>query len=423
MRLKRRYVDIKRVIFDHCSYIQDGVLHVCRGDLEQLASDHAFSKVEFDLAEPGTECRLMNVSDVVQPTVRLGREDATFPGVSGTIGIAGDGISLNLRNVLVTEILEVPVTIGCFLDMWGPAAEYSDLSKSNHITIDEVPAEHVSEMDYQKALHCASKRVARFLAELAKDQEPDEEVTFTLERERLEGLPKVAYLCGVFCQAPMTDTTIYGESMQSSMPVLVHPNEVLDGAVTDRNYGNLLNADPTCVWQNHPVIMELYRRHGVDLNFAGVVLVNTPHTVEWKRRNALMAASMIKHHMGADCCIITKEGGGNAQIDSAIALEALERDYKVKCTLILTEFVSMNNASREQLLFSTDAADAMVSTGCVMPVEVPVCGRVIGHTPIAPAPGFTKGNVVPQESFIHRNRAIRGALSQLGWSWYGSKKF
>ena len=349
MVLKKQYVEIQQVVFSDTSFVQDHVLHICKEELERLAADELFSKVVVDIAEPGTECRLMNIADVVQPSVRLGAEDTTFPGVAGRIATVGSGTSLQLRNVLVSEIMELPVTIGCFLDMSGPATEYSELSKFY--------------------LHRASKVVACYLAKLAVNESVDDTVEYSLRRDHLEGLPKVAYLAGVFCQSYMSDTTVYGESLESSMPVLLHPNEILDGAVTDRNYGTLLNADPTYVWQNHPVIEELYRRHGVDLNFVGVVISNTPHAAEWKKRNALMSASCIHYQLGADCCLITKEGGGNTQVDVAMALDELEFTYGIRCVLILTEFLSLNNASREQVLFSSSAADAMISTGCVMPVD------------------------------------------------------
>lgn len=423
MKLIKRYVRIDKVIFDDRSFVSDHVLHICRKELEDKLMCRAFSSVEVDIAEPGTECRLMNIADVVQPTIRLDSEDATFPGVFGEIAIAGSGTTLSLDGVVVSEIMEVQVPIGCFVDMWGPATEYTELGNVWHVTFDAMPADGVSDAEYQHELHRSSKMLGTFIASLAKGERIDSEDIYCLSDRDASGLPRVAYLCGVFCQAYMTDTTVYGESMQESMPVVIHPNAVLDGAVTCRNYGHLLNADPTCVWQEHPVVKELYRRHGVDIDFAGVVLVNAAHSIDQKRRNSLMAAETIKNVFNADCCIITKEGGGNAQVDSAIALDALENDFGVKCVLIFEEFLSLNNASREQVLFSTKNADAMISTGCVMPVEVPPCSRVIGRSAIAPAPGFTKGSITPREGFIHRNRAIRGATSQLGNSWHSSIKF
>ena len=120
----------------------------------------------------------------------------------------------------------------------------------------------MSKDDYLQALTVASKKAAKYLAQAAKDCQPDQVETFTLERENLEGLPRVAYLCNAFSHAPLTDFTLYGDSMQTSLPTIVHPNEFLDGAMLDRDYGQLINADPSYYWQNQPIILELYRRHG-----------------------------------------------------------------------------------------------------------------------------------------------------------------
>ena len=207
--------------------------------------------------------------------------------------------------------------------------------------------------EYLDALHLSSKKLSKLLALLAKDCTPDETEEFTLEREGLEGLPRVAYLADVFCHAPFTEMTLYGESMAAAMPVILHPNEILDGAVTNKDYDNSTNAEATYVWQNHPIILELYRRHGVDLNFVGVVLSNIHHTVEWKQRNATMAASMIHNQLRADGCIITKEGGGHPQVDMGFATDILEGEYGIKTTLMLTEFLSPNNDSYGQLLFKS----------------------------------------------------------------------
>lgn len=423
MELIRQNLRIDKVLFDGKNSYEDHVLRLDKAGLEDLLSSPAFSKVELDIAEPGTACRIMNVGDVVQPTVRLNDPDGTFPGLTGKMDVCGNGTSLMLTNIAVTEVLEKPVSLGCFIDMFGPAVGESVLCSINHVTIDAFPAEGVTVADYQVAIHKASKILAKELASICIGAEPDSTEIFSLCKDVSPDLPKVAYLCDVFCHAPLTDMTLYGESMQSAMPVILHPNEILDGAITDRDYGQLINADPTYFWQNHPIILDLYKRNGVDLNFVGVVVNNTPHTVEWKERNAAMAAAMVKFQLGADCCIVTKEGGGHPQVDVSMALDHLEKDYGIKAVAALAEFLSPNNGSYEQVLFNTPSADAMVSTGCVVPMEFDPAEKVIGSCTISPYPGFTKGQVTPKEGFIHRNRSVRGSMSQLGWTAHGSRKF
>ena len=66
----------------------------------------------------------------------------------------------------------------------------------------------------------------------------------------------------------MVQTFMYGKNLGDSLPTLIHPNEMLDGAVVGANYKTQQKA-PTYLHSNKPLIYELYRRHGVDLNFAG----------------------------------------------------------------------------------------------------------------------------------------------------------
>lgn len=424
MNLQREYVDIQDVVFDEKTAVQGHVLHLCRQELADLVQDRCFARVEIDVAKPGENCRIMSIGDVVQPMVRLDDEEATFPGVVGAMRQAGNGRTLCLRGVVVSEVVEVLLNLGNFMDFTGPATQFSEFSGMIHVTIDAFPAQDVSKDDYLHALTVASKKAAKYLAQAAKGCQPDQVETFTLERENLEGLPRVAYLCNAFSHAPLTDFTFYGDSMQTSLPTIVHPNEFLDGAMLDRDYGQLVNADPSYYWQNQPIILELYRRHGVDLNFVGVVLSNTPHTVTDKQRNAMIATGLIHRVLKADGVMITKEGGGHPQVDVQMDVELLEGKYGIATTLVLCEFLSPNNGSYEQVLFTTEYANAMVSTGCVEPLTVGPVEKVIGSNTIPFYPGFGKpGPIDAKAGFIHRNRSVRGSLGQLGGSYFTTRKF
>ncbi len=72
-------------------------------------------------------------------------------------------------------------------------------------------------------------------------------------------LPRIAYIFPMHSQQHPTqqkETVFYGSNIQGFMPTIVHPNEILDGA--------LMFSYSAFTWfaQNHPVIHELYRRHG-----------------------------------------------------------------------------------------------------------------------------------------------------------------
>jgi len=420
MRLERLNFDIDRVVFGEKSLIDGSTLIISKPGIEQIAGSDAFLRVEVLIAAPGSGARILNVGDVTQPTVRIGEEDTTFPGLLGKMHTVGEGRSAMLRGVVVTEVVEVLLDITSLLQLSGEAADVSELADMWHVAVDAYPAPGIARYEYLDALHLASKRVAKYLASLACGLEPDETESFELEREVPDGLPRVAYLANVFCHRPCTETLVYGASMVESLPTILHPNEILDGALTSRDYDNSSNADPTYIWQNHPVILELYRRHGIDLDFAGVVVSNVHHELLWKERNAIMASALLNNNLRADAVIITKEGGGHPQVEVGIAADTLEGRYGIKTALILVEMLSEVNDSYGQIIFRSAYADAMVSTGCTAYATLPAPEKVIG-TVWSERMDNSMGDKDSEMSVNHR--IIRGGQSQLGWTRYGSLKF
>ncbi len=420
MFLQKHWIDIDRVVFDTHTHVENHTLHIHKDELEGVLSDSRFSRIDIELANPGEDCRLMNVGDIVQPVYKIGLGESTFPGVVDDILTVGQGSSIGLRGVAVVEILEMEVPLGTFIDMTGPAAPHTPFSKTINIAINAYPASHTSKNDYFDAMNGASKKAARYLAEAAKECKPDETEEFSLDIELKPGLPKVVYIFQIFSHAPYTDTRYYGDDCTKMMPLVIHPNEVLDGALTNRNYFQMTNSDPTFSYQNHPMILELYRRHGVDIHFQGVILHNAPHELTDKKRNAMMSANLARYHYHADAAVITKEGGGHPQIDLGLTCDNCE-NLGIQTAILITEFLSPDNASDESVLFTTRNANAMVSSSCLELVTSLPVQRVIGSTPI---PTLTNlGKVDPYGSFELTNHKSRGATSQLGGTQYTSLKY
>lgn len=420
MHLTKRYVDITAAVFDSKTFIDGHTLHIDKTELAAIVADPRFSRVEFDLAFPGENCRLMNVGDIVQPVFKLGETTPTFPGVVDAIDTVGNGEAVALRGFAVAEILETDVPLGTFVDMSGPAAEHTPFSQTINLTLDAFPARGVHKNDYLDAINIASKKAAKYLGQAARECVPDTMEEFTLERDNLAGLPGVVYIFQIFSHAPYTDTTYYGGDCAKMMPLLIHPNEVLDGALSNRNYYQLTNADPTYMYQNHPLILELYRRHGVDLNFRGVILSNSPHELTDKTRNTMMAANLAKYHLRADAAVITKEGGGHPQIDLGMLCDHCE-NYGIKTAILITEFLSPDNAADESVLFTTKNANAIVSSSCLQKIICPPVRRVIGSTAV---PDLTNlGKVDPYGGFTLLNHKTRGGTSQLGGTMYTSLNY
>ena len=131
----------------------------------------------------------------------------------------------------------------------------------------------------------------------------------------VKGLPRIAYIYQLQSQADLCEPFVYGDNARKLLATLLHPNELMDGAIVSGNYEM-----PPCfknvtyTHQNNPVIHALYDRHGRDLCFVGVIVMNEHSTLHEKERSAIMAAKLAKDILGADGVIITKEGGGGMRI-------------------------------------------------------------------------------------------------------------
>ena len=119
----------------------------------------------------------------------------------------------------------------------------------------------------------------------------------------------------------------YGLSLRESLATFLHPNELFDGAITvDTTRSGRGYYPTTWDWQNHPLVCGLYKRHGRDLNFTGVILQRIRfETNHGKEVGALNAANVAKA-FGAAGALITWIGGGNAFVDVMNTVRACERN-------------------------------------------------------------------------------------------------
>lgn len=422
MKLEVNYIDIKDAAFGSETEIKNGILYINKEELLDLINDDSFSYVELDLAFPGESCRIGSVSDIIQPTIKIDDEDSTFPGALGEMEKAGSGKTLKLRGIAVLETYDLMQPSGAILDMSGPATEHTIFSQMIQLVINPHIADGADKFNYVDALKRASLTAAKYLAKAAANLTPDEVENFSMETNNddiydNEGnpLPRFAYIYQIFSHRKAINALYYGDECIHMLPTIVHPNEILDGALLNNNYEQLPNGDPTYMIQNHPLIKELYNRHGKDLNFVGIIISNTPSAMVNKKRNAMLATSLAKEVLRAECVLINKEGGGHPQVDIQLNCDLAE-GMGMKTGIILTEFMTTSGLSDEAVVFNTPNASAIVTTGCLEKMSVPAVERVLG-SPI-------KDISVPLEGPIMlSNRNIRGALSQLGESWYTSIKF
>ncbi len=417
MRLQLGCIRIQDVRFGGRTVIEDSVLSIDRQELTSLLQDEPlFERVDVEIAHPGESCRILLVLDVLEPRYRL--TGPNFPGALDANGLVGDGKTRALKNVAVVETNHLASRSRSLIDMSGPAADYSPIANTHNVVLLPYPKPSVDKDEYRLAVKKAGLKTATYLAAAAKDVEPNETQIFELPPLALnqgpKNLPRVAYIFPMHSHQHPTkqrEPVFYGSNIQGFMPTIVHPNEILDGA--------LMFSYSAYTWfaQNHPVILELYRRHRRDLWFAGVVLTVAPVTVAEKERNALLAARLAKEALGADGIIATKIGGGAVDTDLMMIYTRAE-EMGMKATLIV-----MERYPDTGITFVPNNVDALVTPGLTRDaVTLPAVARVIGGETIH-LDNSNPDNTSPDIPPLPANRELNlwigdivGAISQVGAS-------
>ena len=417
MRLDLGLHHIKDIRFGSRTEIEADTLIINRADLiARIAQEPLFERVEVELAHPGESCRIIRVLDVLEPRYRLRGQN--FPGALDPNGLVGDGQTRALKNVAVVETDQLAIRSRNMIDMSGPAAEYSPIANTHNVVLLPYPKPGVDKDDYRLAVKKAGLKTATYLAAAAKDVAPHETQTFELPpvatNQGPKDLPRIAYIFPMHSHQHPTqqkETVFYGSNIQGFMPTIVHPNEILDGA--------LMFSYSAFTWfaQNHPVIHELYRRHGRDLWFAGVVLTVAPVTIAEKERNTALAARLAKEVLNADGIIATKIGGGAVDTDLMMIYTRAE-EMGMKAALII-----MERYPDTGITFVPANVNALVTPGLTRDaITLPAVARVVGGDTIA-LDNANPDNSNPGVTLTPANEELNlwmgdivGAISQVGAS-------
>ena len=223
------------------------------------------------------------------------------------------------------------------IDMSGPGAEFSPFSQTVNLVLHFIPKAGGEELDparrkqfivdtrtrdaefRMKATRQLCLKAAKFLAGKVRGMTPDHTQTYELGPVDPE-LPGVVYLCKSLA------ASFYGSFTTTRNWVMpMHPNELMDGAVL--NFGFLIAAnfrDCTYSYQQNTIVEELYSRHGVDLNFLGVLFYSAfPYTLENKE---LEAGSVVRtaKMLGADAAIIAPLSDGHPSVETMMICRMCE---------------------------------------------------------------------------------------------------
>ena len=152
-------------------------------------------------------------------------------------------------------------------------------------------------------------KAASYLAQTVRDIEPPDIHTFELSPVE-NHLPKVVYL------VQNLGGVIYGaDGVRSNNAVLLHPNELLDGAVVNARWWNhACMREATYLFQNDAVVSALYDSHGKTLNFLGVIFFDgSQYRLEDKDRESSEVVK-IARMLGADGAIISPLSAGHQAV-------------------------------------------------------------------------------------------------------------
>lgn len=377
MNLILEYIEIQDIQWGEQTTVKDRVLYVNAVEATEVLQDPAFTSVTLDIARPGESVRIIPVKDVIEPRVKV-KTGEFFPGFLGGYDGIGDGVTKVLRGCNVVTTGRIVGFQEGIIDMTGPGAEYSPYAKKNHVVLIAEPIEGIDPVAHETAVRTAGIKLAHYLAKACMDVEGEEKEVFALPPvDPGKKLPRVMYVNLLLAQGLLHDNYVYGDDVKKLQTTLMHPNELLDGAVVSGNCVTASTKNTTYDYANNPVILELYKRHGKELDFCGVISTPSNGYLAGKERGAFCTAS-IASLCQADALIIAEEGGGNPEADIMMIAEAAE-DRGIKCVILLHE-VSGDYGESEPLVNTNPKADAVVTSGNVNEyVYLPKMERVIGH--------------------------------------------
>jgi glycine reductase len=428
MRLELRTFDVSSVAFGDRTALARGALSIARDELAALVgADPAFRSVDVQLVRPGESARITQITDVIEPRVKVGGTAGVFPGVLGPVEPVGRGRTDRLRGVAVVTAGEVPwlgakglfVAHDGVLDMSGPGADLHPYAGLHLVVLRFEFADGVDHEGLERALLFAGQKAARALAMTARDAEPTLVETRELARPD-RALPRVVYACQVQSQGVFLRSRLYGRTLDELLPTLIHPNELADGALTSGGLGATGIKLHTWMHQNNPVVEGLLARHGTDWDFAGIVLHRGHfYLFEDKQRVGLRIAE-IADLLGARGVVFTLGGGGNNITEVMLAIQECER-RDIKTTLIAWEHGGPSGADYP-LPYAVPEAVAIVSTGNVdEKLDLPAPERVVGAASIRVRPEVG-GVPFPVDRAIELDRRtfFIGAADPLGFGRVGA---
>ena len=355
-----------------------------------VLEDDSVVSVDFEIAHPGERCRAGPIFDVIEPRAKELGSGVDFPGILSAAVTAGMGTTHVLSGAAVSVLAEISPDLtrsatGRVLEMSGAPAEASAYSLLTHLLVIPHTKANLPRQSVEKAYRIAGIRVAVALGRLASKQPADSQHQFEPIGPAAShaGLPRVAYIGQIFSRQrkPAVDEPIlYGANTDGMLPIMLHPDEWLDGAIVPSLH-SWFGGTETYYYQNHPIILDLYRRHQAgEIDFVGTVATIAGSDNFDRERHCHAAANLVKWNLQADGAVLSKYGGGLPHADLAETARLLE-NMGIK-TAVMVSDVSRDRRVESALLFNVPEVNAIVYNGGNGTYwEVPKVDRVVAATP------------------------------------------
>ena len=395
MRLELGTFPVTRLAVGSPTGWSGGQLTVDPARLARLVlEDSRIRDVRVDLVEPGEDARIIHVRDVIEPRVKVMGPGHAYPGICGhPPDSVGEGVTFRFSGLgvlVASEVLPhirraVSAATDSLIDMSGPGAVtvYSTL---RYVVLTLVTQPDLELAEWNDGLRRAGHRVADDLASSLRGLEPPERRIFSLAPPPAP-LPRVVHVHTLNASmVPDIGTGVYGFTPHA-LPMLLHPNEILDGAIA----GDMVVGYPgKCTWLhvNNPVLTALYARHSKDVEWVGSIIARTRWGALREKQLSAYQTVKLAQMLQAQGALVTWNHGGNDLIEVMLTIQGLEKAGIKTAFLTIESDIKVVKLSRElaetgsdepPLLFSVPEADAIVSTGTLAPGEVlPRVSRVIG---------------------------------------------
>src|SRR4051812_15347845 len=240
MQLTLHIHPITAICFGCSTQLEGTSLQIDAVELRRhLLTEKSLVAVDLEIVSPGESCRAGPVFDIIEPRAKAPGGSPDFPGILGAPRTAGIGTTHVLQGAAVTVLREKSSgdsrgATGYVLEMSGAPAAVSKYGSLNHLVVIPHTRPELPDHAQQKTYRLAGLRSAVYLARAAFGHAPASSEAFAAIDLPSDGLPRVAYVGQIFSRQrkpELDEQILYGLTTDGMLPVVLDPDEWLDGAV------------------------------------------------------------------------------------------------------------------------------------------------------------------------------------------------